>query len=481
MEKETNHSPRKKIKQPIKELLEKLKVQGLFFISHLLHWAVKILNDLDYKLTNYSFNETKYDFNDLSPSKRIEKDNLYHSALEWALRNEDIQNIAITGPYGSGKSSILRSFEWNYPQYRYLNISLATFSESAAVSDDLRKHIETSILQQILYRVRESETPDSSYRRIARSKPLYSFLIAVVGILTCISAAYLIKPDILSKNFVLNAFEALHKENLKLFALIVTLAGATGLLYYLIRGLRNRSITKLKVTSGEIELSNNDSSSVLNRYLEEILYFFEATNFNVVVIEDLDRFNDPEIFTKLREINTLLNSSKQISRSIKFIYAVRDEVFVDKARTKFFEFILPVIPVINAANSSDMLMRLLKKTTFQNEISEEFISDVMLYIDDMRMLKNVLNEYIIYKNKIGNSLNKDRLLGIILYKNLYPQDFAALNNDRGKVSQVLNKKSNLIRAGIEHLENKIAENERILIEVEKQFLTNIDELRSVYL
>jgi cytidylate kinase len=43
--------------------------------------------------------------------------------LEWALLNKDIKNIAVTGPYGSGKSSVIRSFAKQYPGYHYLNIS----------------------------------------------------------------------------------------------------------------------------------------------------------------------------------------------------------------------------------------------------------------------------------------------------------------------------------------------------------------------
>ncbi|WP_225370228.1 YobI family P-loop NTPase [Methanobrevibacter arboriphilus] len=64
--------------------------------------------------------------------------------------------------------------------------------------------------------------------------------------------------------------------------------------------------------------------------------FFEATGHNVVIIEDLDRFQETEIFTKLREINLLINNSNKIDRHVTFIYAIRDEMFTDKDRTKFF-------------------------------------------------------------------------------------------------------------------------------------------------
>lgn len=49
---------------------------------------------------------------------------------------------------------------------------------------------------------------------------------------------------------------------------------------------------------------------ILNEYLDEILYLFERKKFNVVIIEDLDRFNDITIFEELRELNFLINNAK---------------------------------------------------------------------------------------------------------------------------------------------------------------------------
>ena len=53
-------------------------------------------------------------FHSLSPISDTEKHKYYCDALEWALMNrkeKDIKNIALTGNYGSGKSSILKTFQ----------------------------------------------------------------------------------------------------------------------------------------------------------------------------------------------------------------------------------------------------------------------------------------------------------------------------------------------------------------------------------
>jgi len=57
-------------------------------------------------------------------------------------------------------------------------------------------------------------------------------------------------------------------------------------------------LKKIVMKSAEVELVEN---SALNKHIDELIYFFEASNKNVVIIEDLDRFNSIDLFSKLRE------------------------------------------------------------------------------------------------------------------------------------------------------------------------------------
>lgn len=116
------------------------------------------------------------------------------------------------------------------------------------------------------------------------------------------------------------------------------------------------SLSKINLKDGEIELKAQEKeTSIFNRHLDEIIYFFQSTEYNVVIIEDLDRFNTADIYLKLRELNQLINDSKEIGRHIVFIYAVKDDVFKDTQRAKFFDYISTVIPFINPSNSKDKL------------------------------------------------------------------------------------------------------------------------------
>src|SRR5690606_4403504 len=73
-------------------------------------------------------------YSSLSPIDNGDENGVYSKALLWALNNrkkEDIKNIALTGSYGAGKSSILKTFQKNYKgnDLKFLNISLATFKD----------------------------------------------------------------------------------------------------------------------------------------------------------------------------------------------------------------------------------------------------------------------------------------------------------------------------------------------------------------
>lgn len=63
-------------------------------------------------------------YRDLAPDDDLKNNEEYFSALKWALKNPKVKNIAISGPYGAGKSSIIQSFVKKYPKYKYINISL---------------------------------------------------------------------------------------------------------------------------------------------------------------------------------------------------------------------------------------------------------------------------------------------------------------------------------------------------------------------
>lgn len=73
-------------------------------------------------------------FVDLAPTDRADKAGVYSEALLFATKNAKVFNIALTGPYGSGKSSIIQSFLTNY-QLPTLHISLAAFTPQGKITN----------------------------------------------------------------------------------------------------------------------------------------------------------------------------------------------------------------------------------------------------------------------------------------------------------------------------------------------------------
>lgn len=403
----------------------------------------------------------------------------YLDAIYQAVENENIKNIGITGTYGSGKSSILNTFKKEFPNYKYLNISLATFSQTKGEEEkkELEKSLELSIVQQIFYHVKSKEIPDSRFKRINSISKNIVLGFSISFIIWFLSIAILFDFKFLSNLEI----SFLNKPYIKYLSVGIFLFGILLLCRKVIRILNNSKLNKLNVQSGEIELNKGSEQSILNKYLDEILYFFEVTKHNVVIIEDIDRFKNTQIFKKLREINLLINNSDQILKQVTFIYAVRDELFINGDRTKFFDFIIPVIPFINPYNASELLLKKIDKVELGTKPTEKFINEVSSFIVEMRVLINVYNEYIIYRNNLSPSLDQDKLLAMIIYKNMHPDDFSLLHKNQGFVADILSNKNEYLNIISKDNDLKIKKIEGVINGMSNEKNKDITELRSIYL
>tara|TARA_B100001063_G_scaffold241464_1_gene268385 strand:- start:5419 stop:9003 length:3585 start_codon:yes stop_codon:yes gene_type:complete len=425
-------------------------------------------------------------FQFLTPSKNAEKVDIYLSSLNEALENDDVINIAISGSYGAGKSSFIKTFETKNPQYTFLDISLASFKKE----DKDLSLIEKSILQQIFYKVKQETVPFSRFKRITQIKHLKLKTILVLFLIFAL-LIFFDSKYINSLEFI----QLLNSENLKIWntSLLKLISFSTLLIggFFLIRGIISSfteiTLDKLNLNNLEITTNKPNENSLLNKYLDEILYFFTETDYNVVVFQDLDRFDNIEIFTKLRELNNFINNSEQVNKKIVFLYAVKDEMFEEgDARTKFFDFMIPIIPYVNSSTSYDKLLEFfesdLKKLTKDSRDNfKDFLRDISLYIKDMRLLKNIYNEYKIYDKKIGRKLDKVKLLAIIVYKNFYPEDFSNLHKDKGIVFNVFKERNKYIKDIDEEYSKKIELLRTKIKNIENELIDDVKDLRKVYI
>ena len=104
----------------------------------------------------------------------------------------------------------------------------------------------------------------------------------------------------------------------------------------------------------------------------------------------------------------------------------------------------------HSSNSYDQFIDHFKKSGLLKKFDKSFLQGLSLYIDDMRLLKNIHNEFVIYYNRLNTTeLNCNKMLAIIAYKNLFPRDFADLQLNRGFVYSLFNSKEIFIAEGFE--------------------------------
>ena len=207
------------------------------------------------------------------------------------------------------------------------------------------------------------------------------------------------------------------------------------------------SFSKISFKGAEAQISElSNDETILERDMKEIVYLLSSSETKIVVFEDLDRYDSVDIFVKLKELNFLLNSyleTNEKNRVVKFVYLIKDGLFYSKDRTKFFDFILPIVPVVNSKSPENYLVALLKSTIDKqsNIPNDKIISNISLYIDDMRILRNIVNEYKVYSQIIFNSqipLDKDKLFALIILKNIFPNEFDLLQEDKGYIRTFFN-------------------------------------------
>lgn len=414
----------------------------------------------------------------------------YRSVLNLArkLEEKDILNIALTGPYGAGKSSILRSLKKDYPKYKYLSISLATLKsplddkKNEIDIDTMNNRIEYSILQQLIYKEKQETLYNSILKRVYHKSTWAQYVLSFAIIFYAVALIIVFEPSFLKVEWICNRLSnpVLNKWS-DIFALSYIFIATIIFAQKTIKSLSNSKLNKLNLKNGEIELKENkEDTSVFNKHMDEIVYFFEVTNYNVVIIEDLDRFNNTDIFLKLREVNQLLNQSNSVGRKVTFIYAVKDDMFFDEERTKFFDYITTVIPIINSSNSADKLKEELEIKGF-SDLNVEVIESLAFFIDDMRLLKNIVNEYAQYREKLDEKLDQNKLLAMIVYKNYYPKDFADLHKGKGVLYDCLHKKSELLIERNRQIDERIGVITKKLQSLEATHAMQEKELRLIYI
>lgn len=451
--------------------------------------------------------EKKFDVNlllDNSPSANFEYYNDEAEILTHKIKTNGVNNIAVVASFGAGKSSAIETYiekrredersiikrKW----YKFFSkekkidtftrISLGSFNGVKYDDSD----IERSILQQLFYSQPSRKLPNSKIERATATSKKLTFLLSLlltlfVGttVLFGLQVGEVFLPD---------------QDWLNWMLLGIAIASFFGLVWFM---LKFRKLQKIKYKDFELELKNEkgepikstSGQSLINRFVDEVLYFFESIKIDLVIFEDLDRLadkNSSKIFVKLRELNTIINNSHQRKKKVTFLYAVKDSMLKkQEERAKFFEFILPIVPALNPVTKANKMHEendRIKKKDEDLKLDPEFVAAVSSYVPNMRTLKNAFNDYLITRDRIFRESKKGRLhnenlFAICLYKNLYPDDHSKLEQGGGLIPIVMNK-SHLISDEVKASKAEIKKWQDIIKKSKQEHVDNFEELKVLF-
>ncbi|MBX5333911.1 hypothetical protein HQO90_23200, partial [Rhodococcus fascians] len=449
----------------------------------------------------------------LAPSYNAEYHDTYVQHLDAVVNDPRNKNVALTGRYGTGKSSVLDRFEELHGS-KVLRISITTLGPDRD-GEGLTNRIQKELVKQLIYRTKPSELRSSRFARTdsitARKACLQgASAVAVLGLFLALGGwlpPVATFPDDLTKSLSSVGQVLLFVLEWGLFY-----AAAAAIASWVRMALESRIVTSLSTAGASITLGERDDT-YFDTYLDELVTYFDRAGEDYVILEDLDRFDDPAIFDSLRELNSIVNSSPRRNeaaqgRQLCFIYAIKDSLFerlsqpetrqdpgaeqrtggesleagdaadswqhsenrqnpassvrtqnepsVERAnRTKFFDVVIPMVPFLSHRNARDVLdNELAQRNIPAGTVSRALLSLVARHATDMRLLSNILNEFIVYAQRLlwvddaAPGLTGDQLFALVAYKNSHLADFEAVPVRKSALDQLDSAHRRLVRHAV---------------------------------
>lgn len=414
----------------------------------------------------------------------------YVRHLEDAVSEPRNRNIALTGRYGSGKSSVLDEFERKHAK-ETLRISINTLGPDEN-DEDLTNRIQKELVKQLVYRAEPGKLRRSRFARHVQLTPARAMRDAAA-----ITAVGLLLLWIIGVRPGEEWFGGTSDPLWTVIWIVVFVALVLVAVFALRLLIGDRIVSQLSTAGTSITLGDRPTT-YFDGYLDEIVEFFLTVEPSYVVFEDLDRFDDPQIFDSLRELNTLINSSALWTakkRPLRFIYAIKDSLFerigtdldvtdvdpdevraanhhakrtridvaaaaVDRAnRTKFFEVVIPVVPFISHRNARDLLADTFTELGLEDDlVSRRLLDLVARHTTDMRLLINICNEFAVFAEQLlwvnnrAPGITGDDLFALVAYKNFHLSDFELIAQRASSLDALEDLRRTTVRRMIENIQ-----------------------------
>lgn len=421
--------------------------------------------------------------------------------LKSFLENRNVKNLAVFGSYGAGKSSFLKSFFTHYtvngrrdednviyislPDFKYTKndkIINQTHTKHNIVKDNKRainaknqfessekdshnlnlETVETEIIRQLIHGKISKNVPVSLFSNLKTdTAEIISISIFILSFITFF---------FLCKNHNIGIKEFFNIDNYLWLRLLLLLLFFYSIFKYFSKRFRFSNVSFFNVG---VSAKDKSEESIFDSYLDEITYLFEESNCRYVVFEDLDRTDNYEVLTHLRNLNFILNNDHRCfdkitgkQRKIVFIYVIRSDIFTKAEETvKFFDASIHVQNVITSANSWEFFInyrddlckhflddKLKKEFLSKKALTNEFLSNIAFFVTDLRLVKMIFNDYlnilgsleVILTNIENHNFDffSEKFFSYAVFRNTYPHESETLLRDEGYIYELLNKKFN---------------------------------------
>ena len=420
----------------------------------------------------------------LGPEFNEEHHGVYVRHLEEAVQDTRNRNIALTGRYGVGKSSVLDAFEEKHSKST-IRISINTLGPDEDGAD-LTNRIQKELVKQLVYRIAPGRIRRSRFARPNPLTKLRAFCQAFAATVVGLGVLWLFGVRPMATWPGAGANIAVQASLVTLFFILVLLA------VWAVRWVIGDRIVSEVSTAGTKIALGEGPTTYFDGFLDEIVTFFDAVEPEFVIFEDLDRFDDPQIFDSLHELNTLINTSahwRDKKQPLRFIYAIKDSLFeqlgaasradasVDENeksrvnvaatvvrranRTKFFEIVIPIVPFISYRNARDHIVETLASLDFAEDfVSRPLLDLVARYMTDMRLMINICNEFAVFVERLlwtdrpAPGMTADHLFALVVYKNFHLADFEAISRRESALDELERCHRDEVRALIVDLQDK---------------------------
>lgn len=404
----------------------------------------------------------------------------YLRRLENAIEDPKNRNIALSGRYGTGKSSVLDALQASH-KGSTLRLAISTLApDEDGKGSTLTNRIQKEILKQLVY----SATPRTlRHSRFSRNMPIS--LVRAVGesvALVAVLAGLLALFDRLPSLAGTGTGHSGLTQGAVWVGCVVLLVGVVAVVR--IKTHDRFFVSDVSAAGAMVTLSKS-ANTYFDEYLDEIVTFFDQESVDLVILEDLDRFNDPAIFQSLRELNTLLNNTparlqkiEKKARPLRFVYAMRDSLFeklgadteeesddaaraenVRANRTKFFDVVIPVVPFISHRTAREHLQHLLEEAAITG-VDRPLVELVARHTTDMRLLLNMRNEYLVFaehlleSDSVAPELAPSHLFALIAYKHFHLEEFEKISRRGSDLDLLYDYRRNLVRSSVAQRERR---------------------------